>query len=81
MVSPEGEIARLEARVASLEAALLRRSRELRLLQASLCPRDLRTLERLAGDESSEPAFLEGSGEGHPDSVFETLGRVWKSPP
>jgi hypothetical protein len=50
-VSPESlrrEIARLEGRVAALEDALDRRSRELRLLQSALCPRDLVQLARIA---------------------------------
>ncbi len=42
-------IARLEARVAALEEALLRRSNELRELQKVLPSRDLLNLSRLAG--------------------------------
>ncbi|HEV7670225.1 MAG TPA: hypothetical protein VGS22_17035 [Thermoanaerobaculia bacterium] len=42
-------IARLEARVASLEAALVRRSTELRELQRLLPSRELLTLWRLSG--------------------------------
>ncbi len=41
-------IARLEGRIAALEGALERRSRELRLLQSSLCPTDLVQLARIA---------------------------------
>lgn len=41
-------IARLEGRIAALENALDRRSRELRVLQATLCPADLVQLSRLA---------------------------------
>lgn len=41
-------IARLEGRIAALENALDRRSRELRLLQATLCPADLVQLARIA---------------------------------
>jgi hypothetical protein len=40
-------IAELEAQVAALEAALARRSRELRELQGHLCHRDLVALSRL----------------------------------
>jgi hypothetical protein len=40
-------IARLEARVAALEEALIRRSRELRELQRHLCPGDLARLVRI----------------------------------
>jgi hypothetical protein len=43
-----GEIARLEGRISALEEALDRRSRELRLLQGALCPRDLVQLARIA---------------------------------
>lgn len=49
--SPEDaptRIARLEGRIAALEDALDRRSRELRLLQAALSPADLVQLARLA---------------------------------
>jgi hypothetical protein len=42
------EIARLEGRIAALESALTRRSRELRLLQRYLCPTDLVQLARIA---------------------------------
>ncbi|HXU29892.1 MAG TPA: hypothetical protein VN851_04875 [Thermoanaerobaculia bacterium] len=42
-------IARLEARVAALEEALVRRSRELRELQRHLPSRELLNLSRLAG--------------------------------
>jgi hypothetical protein len=41
------EIARLRARVAALEAALERRSRELRLIQKHVCPRDLVVVSRV----------------------------------
>ena len=40
------EIARLRARVAGLEEALERRSRELRLIQQNVCPRDLVLISR-----------------------------------
>jgi hypothetical protein len=41
------EIARLHARVAGLEAALERRSRELRLIQQHVCSRDLIVVSRV----------------------------------
>lgn len=44
----QARIARLEGRIAALEDALDRRSRELRLLQAALSPADLVQLSRLA---------------------------------
>ena len=43
----ELELARLRARVEALEAALARRSRELRRLQNLLCHDDLRALDRM----------------------------------
>ena len=41
------EILHLRARVAALEAALERRSRELRLIQRHVCPRDLVVISRV----------------------------------
>jgi hypothetical protein len=48
--SPEAasEIAHLRARVAALEAALERRSREIRLIQKHVCSRDLVVVSRVA---------------------------------
>jgi len=46
--SLQARIARLEGRIAALERTLERRSRELRLLQSSLCPTDLVQLARIA---------------------------------
>jgi hypothetical protein len=48
--SPEAspEIERLRARVTALEAALERRSRELRLIQKHVCPRDLVVVSRVS---------------------------------
>ena len=46
--SRAAHIARLEGRIAALESALERRSRELRLLQGSLCSTDLVQLARIA---------------------------------
>jgi hypothetical protein len=45
---PKTRIASLEARVEGLEAALERRSRELRLIQKHLCPRDLVVVSRVS---------------------------------
>jgi hypothetical protein len=45
---PLARIAYLEARVAGLEAALERRSDELRLLQKHVCPRDLVVVSRVS---------------------------------
>jgi hypothetical protein len=44
---PQDQIARLEARIAALESALLRRSEELRLLQRHICVPDLMLLSRI----------------------------------
>jgi hypothetical protein len=44
----QAHIARLEGRITALERALERRSRELRLLQATLSPGDLVQLARIA---------------------------------
>ena len=52
-------IARLEGRIAALENALDRRSRELRLLQATLCPADLVQLARMATDLGPQAHVLE----------------------
>jgi len=43
----QAELARLRARVSALEAALERRSRELRLIQRHVCPRDLVVISRV----------------------------------
>lgn len=78
-------IAELEARVAALEAALKRRSRELRVLQGHLCRRDLITLSRLA---TGLPALARGAYEPElwrettdftPAQVDETLTDLWHS--
>jgi hypothetical protein len=42
------EIARLRARIAALEAALERRSRDLRLIQKHVCPIDLVMVSRVS---------------------------------
>jgi hypothetical protein len=66
--TPEAQrIVELEAQVEALTAALVRRSRELRLLQGHLCRRDLVTLSRLA---AGLPAFARGAYE--PDLWRET---------
>ncbi len=53
--SLELRIARLEGRIAALENALDRRARELRLLQATLCPADLVQLARITDGLSPLP--------------------------
>jgi hypothetical protein len=78
-------IARLEARVAALEAALERRSRELRLLQSALPARALIVLSRLlAGLPPSpvspyDPAHWRETTELTSAEVEETLTDLWRS--
>jgi hypothetical protein len=78
-------VARLEARVAALEAALERRSRELRRCQAALPPRELVALSRrLAGlpPRPVSPYDPEGwreTTELTPAEVQETLEDLWRS--
>jgi len=85
---PAGEsaaVARLEARVAALEAALERRSRELRRLQSALPPRDLVALSRsLAGLSPRpvspyDPESWRETTELTPADVEETLTDLWGS--
>jgi hypothetical protein len=82
---PELRIARLSGRVAALEAALERRSRELRLLQRLLCPHDLAQWSRVAAGLSPrpriacDPSFWEESRELTAAEVPETLEALWES--
>lgn len=84
--SPEQRvIARLEARVAALEAALEERSRELRLIQQHACHRDLVLISRLRAGlpplprGSYDPAFWRETTELTPADVEETLYDLWSS--
>jgi hypothetical protein len=78
-------IARLEARVAALEAALERRSRELRLIQSQVCKRDLILISRLLAGlpplpyGAYEPAFWQETTALTPAGVEETLTDLWRS--
>jgi len=78
-------IARLEGRVAALEAALERRSEELRLLQRHLCPLDLAQLARLTAGLpplpriAYEPGFWRETRELTEAEVPETLEALWSS--
>lgn len=78
-------IARLQARVESLEAALKERSREMRLLQRHLCSRDLILLSRLRSGlpplprGAYEPAFWRETTVFTPADVEETLDDLWSS--
>jgi hypothetical protein len=84
--SPEQQtIARLEARVAALEAALEERSRELRRIQRAVCRRDLVLISRLRAGLPAlprgayEPAFWRETTELTPADVEETLRDLWSS--
>jgi hypothetical protein len=85
-VTPEQrEIARLESRVAALEAALAKRSRELRLIQRHVCQRDLILVARLLAGlpplprGAYEPAFWRETTDLTPADVEETLKDLWSS--
>lgn len=79
------EVARLEARVAALEALLERRSRELRLIQGHLCHRDLVIVARVAAGlaplpaGSFDPDSWAGDTELRRAEVGETLEALWRS--
>jgi hypothetical protein len=78
-------IARLEARVAALEAALEERSRELCRIQRSVCHRDLVLISRLRAGlpplprGAYEPAFWRETTELTAADVEETLRDLWSS--
>jgi hypothetical protein len=78
-------IARLEARVTALEAALERRSRELRLIQRHVCKRDLILISRLQAGlppfpfGAYEPEFWHETTALTPAEVEETLTDLWRS--
>lgn len=82
---PELRIARLEGRVAALEAALERRSQELRLLQRYLCPIDLAQLARLTAGLpplpriACEPGFWRETRDLTEADVPETMEALWSS--
>lgn len=81
----ERRIARLEARVAALEAALAARSRELRLIQRHVSPRDLVTVSRLLAGlpplprGAYEPALWRETAALATADVEETLTDLWTS--
>lgn len=78
-------IARLEGRIVALERALERRSRELRLLQATLCPGDLVQLARLADGLPPLPRmahqleFWTETTQIQPAHIAATLEDLWAS--
>ncbi len=81
----EPRIARLEGRVAALEAALERRSQELRLLQRHLCPIDLAQLARLTAGLpplpriACEPGFWRETRDLTEADVPDTMEALWSS--
>jgi hypothetical protein len=83
--SEESIIARLEAKVAALETALERRSRELTLIQKHICMRDLLVIARLrAGLPPLPKGAYEPSHWGETTAltaadVEETLVDLWDS--
>lgn len=84
MSSPEAEsdIAHFRARVAALEAALERRSRELRLMQKHVCPRDLVVVSRVCAGlplakGAYDPILWLESTEVTEADIQETLEDLW----
>lgn len=79
------EFVRLQARVAALEEALARRSRELRLIQKYICRRDLILVSRLLSGlpplpfGAYEPAFWHETTALTATHVEETLVDLWRS--
>jgi hypothetical protein len=77
-------IAQLEARVAALEAALQRRSLQLRQIQQAVCPQDLGLVARIleASDAVAggafDPAFLLEGPHLRPVDVAEALDELWR---
>jgi len=76
------EIARLRARVAVLEAALERRSRELRLVQKHLCSRDLVVVSRVSAGlplakGAYDPVLWLETTEVTEADIQETLEDLW----
>lgn len=86
MASEEAKlIARLQARVAALEALLERRSRELRTIQKHVCHRDLLVISRIAAGLSPlpfgafDPDFWQETTHLTPAEVDSTLEALWSS--
>jgi len=84
--SPEAKlIARLQARVAALEALLEQRSRELRRIQKHVCHRDLLVISRISAGLSPlpygpfDPDFWQESTALTPAEVEPTLEALWSS--
>ncbi len=83
--SADPGIARLEARVAVLEAALEARSRELQLIQRHCCPRDLALIARIRSGLpplsrwAFEPALWQETTELTQAEVEPVLRDLWRS--
>ena len=84
MSSPEtaSEIAHLRARVAALEAALERRSRELRLIQGHVCAVDLVLVSRVCAGlplakGAYDPVLWRETTEVTEADIQETLEDLW----
>jgi hypothetical protein len=81
----EAQIARLEGRIAALERALVRRSRQIRLLQRYLGSRDLLALGRIAADLpalpriASQPEYWRETTALLSVGVVETLEDLWQT--
>ena len=79
---PSLRIARLEARAVALEAALLRRSRELRLIQTHVCARDLIVISRVCAGlplarGAYDPAFWRETTDVTEAEIEATLLDLW----
>jgi hypothetical protein len=78
-------VARLQARVTTLEALLERRSRELRQIQKHVCHRDLLIISRICAGLSPlplgafDPAFWQETTALTPAEVEPTLEALWSS--
>lgn len=78
-------IARLQARVSTLESLLEERSRELRLIQKHVCHRDLLVISRIAAGLSPLPlgafdtVFWQETTHLAPAEVGEALEALWSS--
>ena len=85
VTSAETEIARLEARIEALEAALEQRSRELRIIQNLVSERDLVNISRILAGRPPLPhgdLQLEAWNETtelQPADVESTLNGLWSS--
>lgn len=82
--SRELEVARLQARVEALEAALEQRSRELRLIQRHCCARDLELINRIrtglspTGSHAFAPELWQESTDLEPAEVAPVLDELWR---